>query len=96
MSKVLRVTLCVSAIAIAYGACFLLETQPTRHTTWPRYLGFAVFGGLLMLAFEAVSERAGRDDRTTDALVHRVLRLGVLLTLAATAFVIFWLLTESM
>ena len=93
MSKVLRVTLCVAAIGIAY---FLLETQPTRHTTWPHYLGFAAFGGLLMLTFEAASERIGQDDRTSDPLVHRLLRLGVLLTLAATAFVIFWLLPKAM
>ena len=86
----LRIAIGVALLCIAYGACFLLEGQPARHISWPRYLGLALVGGLVLLASELVSDLLTRNDQVGDPTLRRAGRLLGLFVLVGVASGILW------
>jgi hypothetical protein len=91
-----RIATALVATATLYGACFLLDAQPERHTTWLSYVGLAFVAGTLLLGLELASAVVTRHDRTTDPLPQRLLRLSGLLALTAVAFGVCWLIARHM
>jgi hypothetical protein len=80
----------VALVCIAYGACFLLEVEPPRHSPWPRYLGLALVGGLVSLASELVGGFVTGNDQVGDPTLRRAGRLLVLFVLVGVAAGILW------
>ena len=96
MRRALRSLVAIAFVAGVYGLCALLDSQPQRTTSWPAYVGLALAAGLVLIGGERAAEWISGDDRVSDPLPRRVVRLLLLLgCAAATMALLYWILSHT-